>query len=83
MEIPYSMNFGCPLLELTTEIYGIPSTQICKSVSVVHSCTQSRRLIEETSSSLIEREMVQRTKIVFKHDFSNTIFCYNVFCTNN
>lgn len=76
-------EFDCPLLQLTTEIYAISSKQIAKSVSVVHSCTDTCVLLEKNTPSFVERESVQTNKITFTHDLSNNIFCYNVFCTNN
>ena len=76
-------EFDCPLLQLTTEIYAISSKQIVKSVSVVHSCTDSCVLVERNTPNLVERESVPTSKITFTHDLSNNIFCYNVFCTNN
>ena len=76
-------EFDCPLLELTNEVYAIPSPCVIKSVSVVHMCSDSCVFVETTTQHLLEREVVQDSKLTFRHDFSNNMFCYNIFCTNN
>ena len=76
-------DLDCPRLLLTQEIYGIPSLSIFKSVSIVHECTNSCVLVECAAQFDLEREQVEKTKLLYKHDFSNNRFCYNIFCTSN
>ena len=71
------------MLQLTSDIYGVPSSCIAKSVSVVHACTSSCVIVECTTQRLLERENVDKTTTVHKHDYSNNTFYYNIFCTSN
>lgn len=57
-------KFECPLLKLSRKIYGVSAFQVSKSVSVAHLC--------ESSCVMVRSE--------FKHDYSNTNFCLNIFC---
>ena len=81
--VPVLNDLDCPLLLLTQEIHGIGPQCISKSVSIFHECTDSCVLVECTAQCDMEREQVEKTKLVYKHDFSNNLFCYNVFCMSN
>lgn len=82
---PKVNNFDCPLLHMTAQLYGVSPSTIIKSVSVVHECADSCKIDEGSYAQCeLERETISRRNIMlFKHDFSNDLFCYNIFCTAN
>ena len=82
-EEPYVNEFHCPLLKLTNDLYVIPVLSVIKPVSIVHSCTNSCKLVDNVTPVHIEREPVACSKLVFLHDVCNSTFCYNIFCTSN
>ena len=49
-------------------------------VSFVHQCSGTC-LFKETGASIrnVEREIVQEDTLIFKHDWNNTMYCYNVY----
>ena len=61
---PLLTEFDCPLLELTTNLYTLPTSSIVCPVSVVHICNNSCKIIEHT----------------YVHDYSNCLFCLNIYC---
>ena len=79
-----SNEFDCPLLSLTDVFRCVPSKCICHSVSVLHECSSSCCIKTTNRSTVIERELVQMSQLVFEHDFkTSTIYCFNVYCMNN
>ena len=62
-------EFDCPILTLTTELFFIPSTFVYSSVSVPHVCTSNCSFTFDFTC--------------YNHDFSNLLFCYNIYCISN
>ena len=61
-------EFKCPVFTLSPNIYVVNPSHIRKPVSIVHVC------------SLNTCKMIN---VRFVHDFTNKMFCYNIFCTGN
>lgn len=74
---------GCPLLWLTSKVIALKPTDILKPVSIVHECTSLCGVKEDTVSRHLERELTTQQVLTFRHDFSNNMFCFNIFCINN
>ena len=68
---PLLNKFDCPLFSLSRTILSVDSTNILAAVSFVHECDED-----------VERNMqiTQRPKLVFEHNWSNVLFCYNIYC---
>ena len=60
-------EFDCPLLTLTSDVYCITPSLVCRPVSIVHECGTSCHFLNGK----------------FIHDYSNFMFCFNIFCTGN
>lgn len=76
-------DFDCPVLSLLNDFYAISPDCVLTPVSVVHQCTHTCVFLEKLSSSNIERESIATGhSIVFEHDWSNSMYCLNVFCMN-
>lgn len=73
-------EYDCPLLSMTNLLYCIPSNSVIQAVSVVHECTSSCTFVQASTSRRVEHEVVDSTDILFKHDLSNKMYCYNVYC---
>ena len=73
-------EYDCPLLQAELEVTAIPVSSIQNSVSVVHECGASCVFVEQRCQRRIEREMIDKTDLVFQHDFSNNLFCLNIYC---
>ena len=78
---PLVNEYDCPLMDLSTTIFCTAGNNIQRPVSFVHQCSGTC-LFKETGASIrnVEREIVQDT-LIFKHDWNNTMYCYNVYCT--
>lgn len=78
-------EFDCPVVESTNRLLLVPPTSIMGAVSVVHLCSGSCKILHELSSRLYERETVtlSNRQVVFKHDFTNKLYCINIYCTGN
>ena len=71
-------EYDCPLLELSKRIL---CHSIQSPVSVVHECSTSCVVQEGSSAESMEREKVIVSEgLVLSHDWTNRIYCYNVFC---
>ena len=72
----------CPLFDLSTTIFCTTGNNIQRPVSFVHECSAAC-LFKETGTSIrnVEREIVQEDTLIFEHDWNNTMYCYNVYCT--
>ena len=73
-------EYDCPILELTKAVFSTPGSNIRRAVSVIHECTASYYMQEERTSRNIERESITCNRLEFKHDYTNTMYSYNVFC---
>ena len=75
-------ELGCPLLTLTKTIRAVHPNCVLSSVSIVHQCTESCIFVEMFSTACEERESVLRKSLVYQHDWTNDLYCLNIFCTN-
>ena len=63
----------------------IPSSSVCTAVSVVHKCTTTCLFVEITASAVVEGCDTSVNRLVFAHDWTNTVYmyCNNIDCLNN
>lgn len=76
-------EFECPLLILSSTIISVPVDDICSPASIVHECAPSCKIVDEkTLKKTVERENIQQLcdNCSFVHDYSNSLYCFNVFC---
>ena len=81
---PIIDEFDCPLLALTNTVHLVPPNSIHVAVSIMHQCTNTCKFVETAITRRIEREQVDvhNHSLVFKHDWSNDLYCLNIFCMN-
>ena len=72
-------SFDCPLINLTNIIYCVPSTFVSHSVSIVHQCTDSCKISRRDTIYQVEQEQLKLPSLVYTHDWSNTMYCLNVY----
>ena len=70
-------EYDCPMLEACNDVLAVISTNILTDMSVVHACNESCQFTETIVESGVERELVQSSKLVLKHDFSNNTYLLN------
>ena len=76
-------EYECPILTLTDLVYCIPSNSIYHSVSVIHECSHTCTF---NNTSLASRRMehenvhLSRSQLLYNHDLSNKLYCYNIYC---
>lgn len=74
-------EYDCPLLELSKRIFTTSCHSIKSPVSLVHECGTSCVVQEGSSAESMEREeVVVSNGLVLSHDWTNRLYCYNVFC---
>ena len=66
---PLVTEFDCPILLLTNNIFVVSPLCIHSPISVFHICLHSCLLSSDSLN--------------FIHDFSNSLFCYNIYCISN
>ena len=72
---------NCPLLFLLKVLKVVPSQSIMSTVSIIHQCGDSCKFCDATTySRKVEREDIEVDGLVLKHDWTNTMFCLNVYC---
>ncbi len=70
----------CPLLLLLNILILVPSTSVVSDVSIAHECGSECKYVSgSTTSRLMERESITVSGNTFEHDFSNNLFCLNVY----
>ena len=72
-------SFDCPLINLTNIIYCVPSIFVSHSVSLVHQCTDSCKMSRRDAIYHVEQEQLELPSLVYTHDWSNTMYCLNVY----
>ena len=77
---PLLNPFDCPLYNLSRTIFSVDSSAIVRPVSMVHECGSSCKLDNAEFAQNIEREQMVTTQCIFRHDWTVTTFCYNVYC---
>ena len=75
-------RFDCPIYCLSTSIAVLASSKIITFVSFVHHCDDSCMFLEDTVTDQIDHQNIDTEKLLFKHDYSNNKFCFNIFCMN-
>ena len=60
-------EFECPILSLEPTLFFVESYHVCKPISVVHVCSPTCRMNNQK----------------FIHDYTNNLYCFNIFCTGN
>ena len=76
-------EYDCPLLSITNLLMCISSHCVSHAVSVVHECTHTCTFVPSSGNKKIEHERVELSLPSFKHDWSNKMYCHNVYCINN
>ena len=80
---PCLNQFDCPLLTLTKVIRVLSPAAIVRAISVVHQCTSTCVVDSMHIAARMERQRVSENTLRLKHDWSNTVYCYNVYCIAN
>lgn len=80
VEAAIENEFNCPLLTLSGFVYCIPAKCVKRSVSVVHECSNTCTFVSSVASNRIEHEDIDVSAVVFKHDWSNNLYCFNIYC---
>ncbi len=75
-------EYDCPLLILNKNIFVLPSRTIVTHILVIHQCTNTCEVTKQSWNILHEREQVANHTLVLSHDFSNDLYCLNIFCMN-
>ena len=73
-------EMGCPLFELSNIIFTVSSMSVLKAVSLVHECAASCKFSMEQVPRNVERELVSTSRIEYKHDFTNLMYCFDLYC---
>ncbi|KAL5509435.1 hypothetical protein EMCRGX_G004809 [Ephydatia muelleri] len=77
---PLFNDFECPLFTLSRTLFTVDSTRIQKAVSMVHECGNHCKFEKSVILNTVEREQVADTKLVFLHDWTQLLYCLNVYC---
>ena len=77
---PIANEQNCPLLFLTKVLKVVPSQSILSAVSFIHQCGSSCKFQNRMYSRKVEREDIQVDGLILKHDWTNTMFCLNIYC---
>lgn len=73
-------EFDCPLMTMSNILYCIPSKWILHAVSIVHECSNTCLYSTTTTSERVEQIDIQTSKLTLTHDWTNKIFCFNIYC---
>ena len=79
MDQPILNEFDCPLLSLSTTFHVIPSSSTVTSVSIIHQCSQACTFAQSSTPVTREREVLISSQLTYTHDYSNTLFCLNMY----
>lgn len=82
---PINNEFDCPLLTLEPTFVTVPAHQVFCDVSIIHECTKTCSFTKTPTSKTetVEREQIPyRNASCYKHDFSNNVYCLNIYCTS-
>ena len=70
------------LVELSNDVFTTSSDSILKAVSIVHDCSNTCVFQESASVQTMERERVVCNQLEYHHDWTNRLYCFNVYCIN-
>lgn len=73
-------EYDCPLYFLTSTFLCVQSSCIISSVSFFHECSPSCTFTRTDSYCQIERETVSTHKLVYRHDYNNSLYFLNIYC---
>ena len=73
-------EYDCPLLHAEMKVTVVPAESVLSTVSIVHECSRSFVFSFQSCQRTIERQSIDCDDLVYQHDFSNNLFCLNVFC---
>ena len=73
-------DYDCSLLTLTANITIISSSLVIQSVSIVHECTSTCVFTTLPNIRTVERERIELAQLIFKHDWTNMLYCLNIYC---
>ena len=68
------------LLLLENALHIVPAMYIGRAVSIVHQCNATCTFWRTPATTLIERETISKLQVNFIHDYSNNMYCLNVYC---
>ncbi len=77
---PLVNEYDCPLLSLTRTVITVYAFNIIKAISIVHECTESCCFVNSVRHRNVEREQISVSSLVYEHDFSNYLYCLNIYC---
>ena len=77
---PLLNDYECPLFTLSRTLFTVDSTRIQKAVSMVHECGNHCQFEKSVILNTVEWEQVADTKLVFLHDWTQLLYCLNVYC---
>ncbi len=77
---PLLNEYDCPLLSLTRTVIAVPAVHVRKATSIVHECTETCCFVNIVHYRNVEREQVPQSSLVYQNDFSNCMYCLNVYC---
>lgn len=75
-------DYDCPMLKASEDMYIANSEDILTDISVIHQCTKKCIFIQLSATSIVEREAIQKSNLVFKHDFTNHTYYLNIYALN-
>ena len=75
---PITNEYNCPLLILSHVIFITKSSEIVKSVSVVHECGDTCKFVNKETPRNVEREDISLSRLEYEHDFCTNFL--NIFC---
>ena len=73
---PLHNELDCPLLTMTNVIQ---TASVSTAVSIMHECNASCTFVHSPDVLAREREALTITRLTHKHDYTNTMFCLNVY----
>lgn len=81
--VPLLSEFDCPYYNLTRTIFSTDSCNISTAVSMVHHCEVGEdgcHFVNTDVSQLVERQETIQRKLTFQHDWTNALYCMNLYC---
>jgi len=70
----------CPLLLLSRTIFSTRTSSVLEAISVVHECTATCQFVTMQVPQNMERESRYISRLEYKHDFTNLMYCLNSYC---
>ena len=81
---PITNECDCPLLMMTHIIFTTKSSAIVNAVSIIHECGDTCKFVTKQWPKNIEREKLYlSSQIEYEHDFGNSMYYLNIYCTNS